>query len=214
MKRNLILIMALTFLASGKSLSQFTYGVKAGINLQNLRGDDDENEKLKNDLKPGFHAGVEVEIPLVPEIYLQPGILFSLKGAANIAEIEDLSATLSYIEVPIHVAYKTAAGPGKLFVGAGPYFAYGVSGKMKFKGEKEDIKLKNHVSDEDFNDYFFFLRPFDAGADIFIGYQLKPGIFAQLNAQFGLLNLEPEYEVSSNATTKNIGFSFSVGYRF
>jgi hypothetical protein len=214
MRRILIFLFLITALIV-EAWSQVSFGVRAGVNLQNLNGEDNEGEKLNNELKFGFHGGVDVEIPIVPDFFLQPGILFSMKGANDVAEIEDLSATLSYIEVPVHFVYKPLLGAGRLIAGIGPYVAYGVSGKMEFEGDEEDIKFQNDVSLDDYNDNFFFLRPLDAGADIFFGYQFDMGFFAQLNAQLGLLNLEPKVDGESpEAITKNTGFGVSVGYRF
>jgi hypothetical protein len=63
-----------------------------------------------------------------------------------------------------------------------------------------------------------YLRPFDAGANIFAGYELPVGLFFQLNAQLGLLNINPDYEgegtSEDKSSLKNTGFSLSAGYRF
>jgi hypothetical protein len=61
-----------------------------------------------------------------------------------------------------------------------------------------------------------YYRPFDAGANIFFGYELSLGVFIQLNAQLGLLKINPEYawESDSKAAYKNTGYGISIGYRF
>jgi len=54
-----------------------------------------------------------------------------------------------------------------------------------------------------------------AGADIFFGYEFAFKFYAQINAQLGLLNLEPDVEgESQDAVSKNTGFGLSLGYRF
>lgn len=215
MKRKLIALFVITTFMTGVAWSQVSFGIRAGVNFQNINGEDDEGDKLDNDLKVGFHAGVEVDIPLVPDFYVQPGVLFNMKGANNLAQVDDLSASLGYIEVPIHFVFKPQLGSGKLILGLGPYLAYGITGKMKLDNEEEDIKFKNDVSQDDLTENFFFLRPLDVGADIFFGYQFDFGFFAQLNAQLGLLNLEPKYEGEEiDAITKNTGFGVSLGYKF
>ena len=35
---------------------------------------------LENKLKAGFHFGVNAEIPVAPDFYVQPGLLFTTKG--------------------------------------------------------------------------------------------------------------------------------------
>jgi hypothetical protein len=61
-----------------------------------------------------------------------------------------------------------------------------------------------------------YYRPFDAGANIFFGYELSMGVFLQLNAQLGLLKINPEYSwaTDSKASYKNTGYGLSIGYRF
>jgi hypothetical protein len=213
MKRKLIALFVLTTLVTAVAWSQVSFGVRAGVNFQNLNGEDEGGDKLKNDLTLGFHAGVDVEIPVVPDFYLQPGLLFSTKGAANLEEVDNLKAFIAYIELPIHFVYKPQLGSGKLIVGLGPYVAYGVSGKIKLDDEEEDIEFTNDVTED--SEGFFFLKPLDAGADIFFGYEFSFGLTAQLNAQLGLLNMLPKFEgESGDAITKNTGFGVSLGYRF
>ncbi len=62
----------------------------------------------------------------------------------------------------------------------------------------------------------FYVRPFDAGANLLAGYEFGFGISFQLNAQLGLLKVNPGYDGDSNDDTsvKNTGFGISVGYRF
>jgi hypothetical protein len=40
------------------------------------------------------------------------------------------------------------------------------------------------------------------------------GLFGQINAQLGMLNIYPKYEGTSEPTWNNTGFGLSVGYRF
>lgn len=213
MKKRFFTLIALAAFMTAFAYSQVSFGVRAGVNFQNINGEDEEGDKLKNDLKPGFFAGVEAGIPIAPDFYFEPGLFFSTKGAANLGEVDDLKATISYIELPLHLAYKPQLGSGKVIVGLGPYVAYGVAGKLKLDDEEEDIEFTNDVSPED--EGFVFLKPLDAGADIFFGYEFAFGLSALINAQLGLLNLEPKYDgESSDAIFKNTGFSFSLGYRF
>jgi len=61
-----------------------TFGLRAGVNFQNVNGKDFEGDKIEdNKLKTGFHIGVNAEIPVAPEFYIQPGVLFSTKGAKD-----------------------------------------------------------------------------------------------------------------------------------
>jgi hypothetical protein len=213
MKMRIIYLVVAVMLLTEVSNAQTTFGIRGGINFQNLNGKDEDGDKLENHLKLGFHIGVNAEFPIADEFYLQPGLLFTTKGATDLSGIEDFKASISYIELPIHFLFKPQLGTGRLIIGLGPYLAYAVSGKVKLDGDEVDIDFTNKV---DINDEgMFFMKPFDAGADIFFGYEMAGGLSLQLNAQLGLLNLFPETENEDNDNVlKNTGFGLSLGYRF
>lgn len=213
MKKKIFVLFALAALLISSAYAQVTFGVRAGVNFQNMNGKDDDGDKLKNDLTVGFHAGANVEIPLAEEFFLQPGILFSTKGANNINNVDNLKANISYVEVPVNFVYKPLLGKGHLLLGFGPYVAYGIGGKVKSDDLEEDIEFKSDVNSTD--PEAPYLRPLDAGVNILFGYEFPSRLSFQLNTQLGLLNLEPDYEGDSNdAVTKNTGFGISAGYRF
>jgi len=138
-----IFLVVLVVLTTKTAYMQVSFGVRGGLNLQNINGEDEMGDKLKNKLKPGFHAGVDVAFPIARDFYLQPGLFFSTKGAADLNEIEDLNLNISYLELPIHLVYKPQLGTGKIILGFGPYLAYGIAGKVKFNDEEEDIVFTN-----------------------------------------------------------------------
>jgi len=190
-----------------------TFGVRAGINFQNLNGKDAEDDKLNNKLKTGFNAGVNAEIPVGIDFYLQPGILFSTKGAKY--ENSDNKINLSYIEVPVNFIYKPELGTGRLILGFGPYAAFAVGGKYKPEnGDDIDIKFENEITAQQLLTGLYAKR-FDAGANLLFGYEWANRFSAQLNAGLGLVNINPKVEgMSTDATAKNTGFGVSLGYRF
>ena len=89
-------------------------GIRAGVNFQNINGKDAANEDLKNDMRTGFHAGITADIPLGASFVMQPGVLYSTKGAE--AE-EDVKIKINYIEIPLNFIYKPALGTGNLLLG-------------------------------------------------------------------------------------------------
>jgi hypothetical protein len=203
-----------------QDVARTTFGVRAGVNFQNFNGKDSQGDKLKNDMIVGFHAGVNVEIPVAPDFVLQPGLLFSVKGAKTTREGLSGKVNVDYIELPVNFIYKPALGNGRLLLGLGPYLAYGVGGKIKVSGSGTDseksIKFENNLSESQVLDDEFYLRPLDAGANLLAGYEFAFGISVQLNAQLGLLKVNPGYDGDSEdkSSVKNTGFGISVGYRF
>jgi hypothetical protein len=210
MKQKLIALLAfLCFTVI--SYSQITVGIRAGVNLQNINGQDEFGDKLKNDLAIGYHAGVDVEFALADPFFVQLGVLYSTKGAKNLFATSGDKVSLSYVEVPLHFVFKPELGDGRIIIGIGPYVAYGISGKATLDGDDVDVK---YTDNREYGDPNFTIKPLDAGGDIFFGYEFPVPFYIQLNAQLGLLDLMPTVGgQASKASLKNTGFGVSVGYR-
>jgi hypothetical protein len=189
--------------AQGLAGSKTSFAILGGVNLQNLNGKDN-GSKLENDMLIGLHAGLNAQVPIVPEFYFQPGLLFSTKGA----KISETSYKLSYIELPLNFVYKTLVGNGYFMLGFGPYVAYGIGGK--------EIEFKKTVESGD-SHAVKYIKPFDSGANLFFGYEFPAGLFMQLNTQLGLLDINPEdnrITGEDKSSLKNTGYGLSLGYRF
>lgn len=194
-------------------------GIIGGINFQNLNGKDSDGDKLENDLLVGYHAGINLQIPLAPEFYFQPGLLFSAKGAKNTSGSVTSTYKLSYIELPLNLVYKGMLGDGYILFGFGPYLGYAVGGSAKFaSGSVEvnrDIEFINVVesNDDPFSPYF---KSMDIGGNILFGYEMAGGLFFQLNSQLGMVKINPEDRriTDDKTSVKNTGFGLSAGYRF
>jgi hypothetical protein len=199
--------------------SKISFGILGGVNFQNLNGKDADGDKLTNDMILGYHAGVNVQIPIAPQFYFQPGLLFSTKGAKNSTGSITSTTKLNYIEMPLNVVFKAELGSGYFMLGLGPYIGYGISGKVNTEGGsvslKTDVKFKNVVETSDPITVSYY-KALDAGGNIFAGYELASGIFAQLDTQFGMLKINPENKwiTDDKSSVKNTGFGLSIGYRF
>jgi hypothetical protein len=197
----LILMLSASF-AIAQEKSKMSFGILGGVNFQNLNGKLSTGDKLNNDMLLGFHGGVNVQIPIAPEFYFQPGLMFAVKGAKNTKTILGSEITdeikLNYIEMPLNLVYKASLGNGFFMLGFGPYVAYGISGNEVFQGK--NLTFERGV---DYN-------AFDAGGNIFAGFETAGGLFLQLDTQFGMLDIDPD----ENSTAKNTGFGLSLGYRF
>lgn len=208
MKRIIFLIVAVALIFL-KSAAQegIRPGIVAGFNLQNINGTNEFDNKLENELLPGFHAGFNVLIPIAPEIYFQPGVLFSTKGA-KLGDNEE--RRINYIEVPLNLVYRGELGNNFVLLGFGPYAAFAIGGKYTVAGVDNDLRFTDEIALWDPR----ALRRFDAGANIFFGYELGMGVYLQVNAQLGLLKINPEILLPDSRAWRNTGFGLSVGYRF
>jgi len=198
-------IVTLMVSASAWAQSKATYGIRAGVNFQNLNGKDIDGDNLNNDLKTGLNVGVNAEIPVGIDFYLQPGLLFSTKGAKYDFQGTKATRTISYLELPVNFLYKPELGEGRLLLGFGPYAAFAVGGK---------IKSGNTDIDMDFGDKVGETKPFDAGANLLAGYEFTNNFSFQLNAGLGLINMYNRSAGDEESSLKNTGFGLSLGYRF
>ena len=197
-----------------------SFGLRGGFDLQNINGKDFEGDDLEFDLVPRFNVGAFAEIPVAPDFYFQPALLFSTKGAKTTGEIFDqdlsLEYNISYLELPLSFLYKPVLGNGRFFLGFGPYLGYGIGGKAKYSinntTTEEDIEFTNEYDDSQSLSQF---KPFDFGANVFFGYELAMGFSFQLNTQLGLAKINPDpMDSEDESSWKNTGFGISLGYRF
>lgn len=220
----ILTIVALSItMASAQGTDKMSFGILGGVNFQNLSGKDAGGDKLTNEMIIGYHAGVNVQIPIAPQFYFQPGLIFSTKGAKNNSSILGVDYTtttkLSYVEMPLNLVYKALLGNGYFMLGFGPYVGYGIAGKVVTEGGSisldQDIEFQNVVETTDDMTVPYY-KALDFGGNIFAGYEMSNGIFAQFNTQLGMVKINPEYKILSDdkSIVKNTGFGLSLGYRF
>jgi hypothetical protein len=223
MKKHLILL-ALPLLTGMYASAQVSFGVKAGFSGANVSSRMEApgipERKADTKMLPAFHAGLIVDLQLAEGFSLQPGLFYSAKGVKNSQAGSDsavntaifATAHLNYLELPVNFLYKHPLGSGKLFAGFGPYLAYGIGGKVKLENAvgsevEVDLKFKN---DGSVNTQEAYVKPFDAGANFIVGYELNMGLLFSVNYSLGLTNTSP-YQFE---TEKNRYFGISVGYLF
>jgi len=197
--KSLLFSVAILFITVITGLSvngqKTAFAIQAGANLQNLNGKTAAGNDLENSLAPGFHAGLNVIVPIAPDFYFQPGLQFSRKGAKNTSGPSDIKYNLSYVELPLNLLYRGQLGNGYVLLGFGPYVGYAVKAVEVVGDVDSDMDLK----------------AFDAGAGVYAGYETGMGIYFQLNTQYGLLNLSTQ---DDDSVLRNVGFGLSLGYRF
>jgi len=230
MKRIIIIMAAMAFVTADSNAqktsvhtARTSFGLRGGVNFQNINGKDQDGNKLDNSMVTRFNIGVNAEIPVGTDFYFQPGLLFTTKGAKNEKPLlnQEMTTTinLSYLELPLNFIYKPNLGTGHLIIGFGPYVGFGIGGKVKYEmggsSQERDVKFKNKVKSADPSDVAYF-KPLDAGANFLFGYEFGNKLSLQLNTQLGLSKINPEYENATNdkSSFKNTGFGLSLGYRF
>lgn len=206
MKKVLFSVAAL--LIAGASFAQVKFGVTAGPSFSSYTSKvagDKETSKLIT----GLRAGVTVDLPLADEFYIQPSLLYVGKGGMMEAGGLDLKTRLNYLELPINFMFKPEVGAGNLFIGLGPYLAYGISGK----GEIADNNGNEISSDIEWgNDNRGQFKRLDAGANFQFGYEFPMGFNVGLHTDLGLVNVRGDGD--DDNSFRNTSFGVSVGYKF
>jgi hypothetical protein len=132
MKKILTIAIALliTGVANAQSTDKFIrLGVKAGANFSNIIKDDGDND-FKTDYLVGYHAGVTLDIKLLPNLALTPELLYSTKGYKLTSSFGEFTQTTHFIDLPILASIQLAPG---LNVVAGPQVSFLLSTNNKFE---------------------------------------------------------------------------------
>ena len=193
MKKGLIFV--LFALVSIVSYSQISWNAKVGMNMSNFTGDSD------TDMRVGFNVGVGMEYQFTDMWSIQPSLMFTQKGA----KMDELKANPMYLEIPVLAAARFAVTDNQnVVVKAGPYFAFGVAGKVKVGDEKGDF-----FGDGD--DQYGGKR-FDCGIGVGVAYEIGK-FFVGLDGEFGFTNVV-DFKSDNVSNPKNMNFSIGVGYKF
>ncbi len=226
LKFSFVLAFVATTCISNAQSNKLKFGVKAGLNLSNIAQDfkDSEDEDDTKTLT-GLAFGVTAEYELKENLAFQSGLMFSRKGykmeGSDEGEKYEDKYKISWLEVPMNFVYKM----NDFQVYAGPYMAFGLSGKWEseytYDGETEsydgDIDFGNDSSEE--KDDEGMVRGLDYGLNLGLGYQTGNLLF-NAGYSFGLANLTPDYKgEGSNFDPKDMKVSnrvltFSVSYFF
>lgn len=163
------------------------------------------------DPKVGYNIGATIDIPVISKNwFVRSGLNYTVKGASIDERDIIYKPVLKFLQVPLNMGYRYDFGSQDFAVAAsaGPYFAYGVGGKMKVGSDLETVKLNT------FDHYkrFDFGFNFDAAVEY---KQFVGGILFDI----GVLDLGKDtkvgdYRVNDGMDISTVNFSFYVGYKF
>ena len=136
------LALALVLVASQALAGGAAYGLKGGLSIANVHGDDAEGADSRT---VGCFGGF-VDIPITPMISFQPEALYAMKGAKFTAGDDECTWKLTYIEIPmlfkINIPMSGAVRP---FIAAGPEVAFKVS--ATWEGTENGIPFDEDIPD-------------------------------------------------------------------
>lgn len=169
-----------------------TFGVKGGANLSSFSGDLNKTNYVFK-----YQFGVTADLALTENFYIITGLDLQTKGTKQ-KLTPNVKYNPMYLQIPVHAAYKFDIAPKtKFVVEAGPYLAYGISGKVKSGGEKVNI----------FGDDRF--KRFDMGLGAGVGIELNKFVIKG-GYDFGLLDVSDVKGVKA----RNHNAYLTLGYHF
>lgn len=183
------------------------FGIKAGVNMSNLYSDDVDD---KNVLW-GFNAGVFAAFPIADNVFIQPEILYTTKGAELEYNSDIISGTskfkLGYVEVPLLVRFNLTEN---FNIHVGGYASYLVNAKVTNDTDGGDgLDFDEDLDADDF-------QRFDAGLSAGVGLDFNP-ISIGLRYNYGLTTIGKEREAFGNTYTfpdaKNSNLSLYLAYK-
>jgi hypothetical protein len=207
---NRLFMITATCLLTGffSSAQNARFGFTAGSVFANYTSKLD-GETDNADSKTGITAGVFVDIPSGKHFSFQPALSFLQKGTKSEQTLggatEKVSLNVNCIEVPLNFLYNAGSNTGNFFIGAGPSFAFALSGKTKYddgtNSYSEDIKFGSNEDEDD-------LKGLDLGANFLTGYRFPNGLQISGHYNAGLSNLMVG---TDSGTLKSSYFGVKVG---
>lgn len=224
------LFFALIFTAS-TAFSQVSFGVKAGIGVSTLSLSDQLSEIGTMDSRFTIHGGGFVNYGFGGRFAVQADILYSQKGGTlksremTIIELPEggqalgrfeVEEHLNYLDIPVVFQYRFRGRNLTPYIGVGPQFSFGLSGKSTLKFDSDTNPLQDPSQDINFgsanaDDY----KAFDFGLSLGAGAELEltsGALTFDIRAGLGLSNMDPQDRDAFK--TSNRAFTFSIGYKF
>jgi hypothetical protein len=206
--------------------------IRGGINLANVSVTDGGRVDQANQLT-SFQVGVLTDIELGSKsVALQTGLLYTGKGSqvqkGTTGQAGYFKQTFNprYLELPVTFLFKAPISKtGRVFAGAGPYVAMGVSGRNKTEGTRAILGNYNYQRDITFSndDPTTFseeegaglgvIRRFDYGLNGAVGIEGKSLVLG-VNYGLGLAKLQSGTNNNADNNNKHRVLSFTLGFKF
>ena len=211
--RNLILFMAvfcsaLTTINAQSDSKALQLGVKGGVNLSTIGGDDFDDA----DSRTSFNVGFFAELPISERFSFQPEVLYSGQGF-DIKEIDqdnifdtgdNVEYQLDYLQVPLMFKVYLIEG---LSIEAGPQLGFKIN-------EEIDYKPNSDGGDIDINSDDSYIKDFDTSVAFGAAYKFDGGFFINARYTYGLSTIFKDDTIFEGVDAKNRVLQFGVGFAF
>ena len=171
-------------------------GVKAGVNMSRVSGDDADSF----DSRTGLNVGLVAKTKVSDDFDVQTGLIFSQQGADYGESMYTGEYNLDYLNVPIMARFGIAEG---LKLQAGPQLGFLLSATDKFN-------FDGGSGEEDVKD---FTKSIDFGVNFGLGYEFQNGFGIDATYNLGLSNFADGDELS-DVSWKHSIIQISLSYLF
>lgn len=207
MKKCILLLLCACLSISYLQAQNFKYGVKAGLNVNNLAISPEEDHPAPA-ARLGVHIGGFAQFVLVNNFSIQPELTLSTQGA-NDEDKDDLQR--------VKLTYLNIAAPFKYTMGNNLHFSLGpqlgfLTGGTFEKEDKEDGEIKTQNAKH-------VLSGTDLSIGFGLGYTLSSGIDLHLRYNHGLSDInndpadlgfyKPFQTIKSRIVQVSVGYIFN-----
>ena len=203
-----ILILSTTSILAQNPSPNLNLGVKGGLNISTVGGDDIE----ERDSRTSFNAGLFAEVPLTDRFSFQPEVLYSGQGF-DIMEIdqdnifdtnENIEYQLDYIQFPLMAKAYLIRG---LYVEAGPQFGFKIN-------EEIDTAPNSDGGDTPIDPDDSYVKDFDFSGALGVGYKFDNGFFLSARYTHGFSSIFKEDTIFEDVDARNSVWQFGLGFSF
>ena len=203
----------------GNDDNSITFGLTGGSDFAFLQLKSAHRQDVYTDSETPFSVGLNADFKFNDYFSIRPGIFYAGKGGTmnavyvgpngNISVTDDYK--LHYLEVPLDFIGHLPVGDGaNIFLGAGPYYAYGLNGANNQTLYNDDpVRQKiTYGKNGDFKSTEF-------GATTVLGFQGGKGWSISANIDFGLTSILQTNNTAFDASQlKTVTFYLCLGQRF
>jgi hypothetical protein len=202
--------------------SQLRFGIRAGMNLADWEGETMQSVQdlidmsagyASREMRPGFHVGTYLSIPVAPGFEIEPGLQYSqkgmvLRGRIPLEQFDFVNANVTltnkaeYLDLP--VLAKVYVGEG-FHIFAGPQVSYLLSNKVSAEAGAFGFKALNQEWDMKSG-----FREVDMAVTGGLGYKFASGLNISAGYDYGLSSIDSR----NNFDTFNRVIKASVGFTF
>lgn len=169
--------------------AQPRFGILGGAVLAKTNGEFSDKSRA------GIFLGMVMDLKLSKSVSLRPQLKYIMKGERDVSGEK---GSYNYLELPINFVYNVPTKAGRFSFGLGPVVDYMISGSWTQQGgSKEKIYFNyDHVNQLDF------------GLNVLAGFEVKGGVFFNINYTLGLQDVWSADNIGSN---KNRALGIGIG---